>query len=62
LISLDHSCYDLQRRQDGAVVVRIRSRERADGRLPDAVFSFRRGDPQYNYWDGKLREQEVASH
>ena len=42
---------------DGALLVRVRS-NLADGqRLPDAVFSFRRGDPQYDRWERLLREQ-----
>jgi hypothetical protein len=52
------SC-DIERRIDGAVVVRVHSRV-IDGRaLPDAVFSFRAGDPQFNYWDTLLRSREV---
>jgi hypothetical protein len=44
----------IEQRGDGSIVVRVRS-EGADGRpLPDAVFSFRCGDPQYAYWRGRL--------
>ena len=52
------SC-DIERRADGAVVVRVHSREVNGRALPDAVFSFRAGDPQYNYWDGILRSRNV---
>jgi hypothetical protein len=45
----------IERRQDGALVVRVQSEGPADSRLPDAVFSFRCGDPQYTYWLGRLR-------
>lgn len=39
------------RRPDGVVVVRVPSVQPSNGeRLPDAVFSFRIGDPQYSYW------------
>jgi hypothetical protein len=40
----------IERRLDGSLVVRVRSRERADATLPDAVFSFRAGDPQFDLW------------
>jgi hypothetical protein len=48
----------LERRSDGAVLVRMRSRESAHGRLPDAVFAFRLGDPQYHYWEQQLLKDE----
>ena len=52
------SC-DIERRDDVAVVVRVHSRV-TDGRaLPDAVFSFHAGDPQYNYWDSLLRSRDI---
>jgi hypothetical protein len=40
----------VQKRADGAIVVRVRSAGDDQNRLPDAVFSFRCGDPQYAYW------------
>jgi hypothetical protein len=40
----------VERRGDGAILVRVRSTERDGARLPDAVFAFRSGDPQYDYW------------
>jgi hypothetical protein len=53
------SC-ELSRRTDGAVVVRIPSNPNNGHTLPDAVFAFRLGDPQYAYWESQLRQQEVA--
>jgi hypothetical protein len=50
--------WQLERRPDGAVVVRVPSRSRNGDQLPDAVFSFRHGDPQYRFWDAQLRERE----
>lgn len=44
----------IEKRCDGALVVRVQSEGPADSRLPDAVFSFRCGDPQYAYWLGRL--------
>jgi hypothetical protein len=44
----------IEKRSDGAIVVRVRSEGPDESRLPDAVFSFRNGDPQYAYWLGRL--------
>jgi len=38
------------KRPDGAIVVRVKSAGDSRDPLPDAVFSFRCGDPQYAYW------------
>ena len=43
---------------DGAVLVRVRSRDDEGLRAPDAVFAFRAGDPQFLYWNEKLRAME----
>ncbi|MFM1904391.1 MAG: hypothetical protein RLZZ440_2291 [Planctomycetota bacterium] len=45
----------IEKRGDGALVVRVKSEGPAESRLPDAVFSFRCGDPQYTYWLGRYR-------
>ena len=48
--------WDVERGSDGNVLVRVHSCA-GDGReLPDAVFTFRRGDPQYDFWHGKLTD------
>jgi len=44
----------IEKRSDGAIVVRVRSEGPEETRLPDAVFSFRNGDPQHAYWLGRL--------
>ena len=49
--------WDVQRRNDGAVLVRIHSCDRQGRPLPDAVFAFRLGDPQYDYWEQRLQER-----
>ena len=41
---------DVERLSDGTVFVRVHSRDRNGCKLPDAVFTFRLGDPQYAYW------------
>jgi hypothetical protein len=52
---------DIQRRSDGAVLVRVRSSDQRGRQLPDAVFTFRRGDPQYGYWEQQLRARTKTS-
>jgi hypothetical protein len=46
----------IEKRGDQSLVVRVRSEGPEGGRLPDAVFSFRCGDPQYAYWLGRLEQ------
>ena len=41
---------DVERRADGSVLVRVHSCDRNGRQLPDAVFTFRSGDPQYAFW------------
>lgn len=48
----------LARRGDGAVLVRVASWLKEGSRLPDAVFAFREGDPQFSFWNEKLRSSE----
>jgi hypothetical protein len=50
---------DIERRVDGAVVVRVHSRATGGRALPDAVFAFRAGDPQYTFWEQQLRQREL---
>lgn len=53
------SC-DVERRSDGVVLVRVHSVDRRGQPLPDAVFTFRRGDPQFEYWNRRAPEAAVA--
>ena len=55
---LECDAWRVERRGDGALLVRVSSRLGLDNRLPDAVFSFRSGDPQYGYWEERFREQQ----
>ena len=50
----------IEKRSDGAIVVRVRSEGPDETRLPDAVFSFRNGDPQYAYWLGRLSAEPAG--
>jgi hypothetical protein len=59
---MDLDLCNVERREDGVVLVRVRSPESNGRRLPEAVFTFRRGDPQYEYWDKVSRQRSpVAS-
>ena len=63
MISIDVDSWDLERRSDGAVLVRVHSRDHGDGTaLPDAVFAFRVGDPQFSYWEQqwRLKQQGIV--
>jgi hypothetical protein len=48
----------IQRRGDGALVVRVPSRSNGANRLPDAAFAFRAGDPQYSFWEQEYSRQQ----
>lgn len=50
----------LERNQQGAILVRVASGGTNGQRLPDAVFTFWRGDPQYDYWEDRLRAGDSA--
>lgn len=55
------SC-DIERRSDGVLLVRVHSSARNGRPLPDAVFTFRQGDPQYEYWNHiSLQKQAQTS-
>lgn len=48
----------IERRRDGVLIVRVRSRQLSGPPVPDAVFTFRAGDPQYSLWERRFREQQ----
>jgi hypothetical protein len=48
----------IERRADGAVLVRVPSTGNHYPPLPDAVFTFRAGDPQFDYWHRQCSRQE----
>jgi hypothetical protein len=59
-IVIDTDSYQVERRLDGVILVRVPSARTEGPRLPDAVFSFRRGDPQYEYWERRLQSRDGA--
>ena len=54
------SSWDVERRDDDTVLVRVHSSSRQGRPLPDAVFAFRNGDPQYDYWASQLLDRVHA--
>ena len=56
---LERDAWQVERRGDGALLVRVSSRPMDGSRLPDAVFSFRSGDPQFGYWEERFHEQQA---
>jgi len=56
---MDWNLWKIRRRGDGAVVVQVPSRDVDGERLPDAVFAFQSGDPQYHLWMQRLQERQT---
>jgi hypothetical protein len=54
---VEPSNYFIERRHDGALIVRVRATTPCDPPLPDAVFTFRPADPQFEVWQRRYREQ-----
>jgi len=57
---MEPESWDVEEREDGAVLVRVHSYDNTGKRLPDAVFAFRAGDPQYKFWEKKLQEHKAS--
>jgi hypothetical protein len=55
----DLHSWEVERRHDGAVLVRVRSHADNGRALPDAVFAFRAGDPQFSFWEAQLVHREM---
>ena len=53
----DHEPWTLTQRPDGAILVRMHSRDASGDALPDAVFTFRAGDPQYELWEARFYDR-----
>jgi hypothetical protein len=54
MYTAEHPSCDVERRDDETVLVRVHSNNRQGRQLPDAVFTFRQGDPQYDYWASRI--------
>lgn len=57
---MEPESWDIDRRKDGTFLVRVHSTDRNGRKLPDAVFTFRMGDPQYNFWEEKFRKRNAG--
>ena len=60
-MTLVPECWDIDPQGGCTVLVRVHSRDRSGQPLPDAVFTFRRGDPQYEYWAEQLRQRRAVA-
>ena len=50
--------YTIERKPNGVLLVRVHSCDEDGEPLPDAVFTFRPNDPQYEIWARRLAEQK----
>ena len=50
--------YTIERKPNGVLLVRVHSCDEDGKPLPDAVFTFRPNDPQYEIWARRLAEQK----
>ncbi len=57
MLATELSSWDVERRDEETVLVRVHSSNRQGRPLPDAVFAFRNGDPQYDYWLHQLLDR-----
>ena len=58
---VDVENYTIERKPNGVLLVHVHSCD-ADGQpLPDAVFTFRPNDPQYEIWSRRLAERNDLS-
>ncbi len=62
----DPESYAIERPNRAVLIVRMRSKPRGGVQLPDASFTFRYGDPQYDlwerrYWEQRQRREEEAA-
>lgn len=58
---IEAHAWEVERRKDGAVIVRVHSAQPDGEPLPDAVFAFRLGDPQYGFWEQVLQTRRPAA-
>lgn len=56
---MDVADYSIERRENGVLIVKVHSRDAHGKPLPDAVFTFRPHDPQYEYWLKRFLKKET---
>jgi hypothetical protein len=60
MFASDLGSWDVERLNETVVLVRVHSFDRRGAPLPDAVFTFRRGDPQYDFWENQCCDRMQA--
>ncbi len=48
----------IEQRIDGALLIRVHSSDSNGHELPDAVFTFRAGDPQFEHWQDQFEQRQ----
>lgn len=56
---MDSSHYEIERKRNGVLLVRVHSWDAYGVPLPDAVFTFRPGEPQYEQWQKRAVEKDM---
>lgn len=56
--TLDPSSYIIERPTHSVLIVRVLSKPYRGRNLPDATFTFRLGEPQYEIWEQRYYEQQ----
>jgi hypothetical protein len=54
---MQYDTWDIQQHVNGTILVRVPSSDRQGRPLPDAVFTFRPGDPQYVQWEQEFNSR-----
>lgn len=57
---MDVENFTIERRVNGVLIVRVHSADANGQPLPDAVFTFRPNDPQYENWAKKYAAQKLV--
>ena len=57
---MEPDSWDVEKREDGTVLVRVHSYDNDGCLLPDAIFAFRAGDPQFSHWEKKLQNRNAT--
>ncbi|MDO4573968.1 MAG: hypothetical protein Q4D98_02005 [Planctomycetia bacterium] len=57
---MNRSQYTIERKPNGVLLVRVHSVDLEGKPLPDAVFTFRPNDPQYESWQKRFQEQQAG--
>jgi hypothetical protein len=60
MFAAELNSWDVERQNDRVVLVRVHSSDSQGAPLPDAVFSFRQGDPQYDFWEHQYLDRMQA--